>query len=179
MQVLGLTVVYLAAAHLGFLAAPAHQAVSSVWPPAGIAVAALLVFGPRIWPGITLGALLANLTASVAWPAALAIGVGNTLEAIRSGAGGRISEGNQSQKKHPADFMLWKSDPSHIMKWPSPWGEGYPGWHIECSVMALERLAGGGGGGGEGEGRDERHEGKKDKKRERRGRGVKGRRKII
>ena len=36
--------------------------------------------------------------------------------------------------------MLWKADPSHVMKWPSPWGEGYPGWHIECSVMARERL---------------------------------------
>lgn len=71
---------------------------------------------------------------------------GNTLESVRSGAGGRISDDNQSQKKHPADFMLWKSDPAHIMKWPSPWGEGYPGWHIECSVMALERLAGGGEG---------------------------------
>ncbi len=66
---------------------------------------------------------------------------GNTLEKLRSGAGGRIEEGNQQQKKHPADFLLWKADPSHIMKWDSPWGPGYPGWHIECSAMAGERLA--------------------------------------
>ncbi len=39
-------------------------------------------------------------------------------------------------KRHPADFLLWKPDPVHIMKWPSPWGEGYPGWHIECPAMA-------------------------------------------
>ena len=39
-------------------------------------------------------------------------------------------------KKNPEDFALWKfADPTHIMKWPSPWGMGYPGWHIECSVM--------------------------------------------
>lgn len=66
---------------------------------------------------------------------------GNTLEKLRSGAGGRIEEGNQQQKKHPADFLLWKADPTHIMKWDSPWGAGYPGWHIECSAMAGERLA--------------------------------------
>jgi cysteinyl-tRNA synthetase len=36
--------------------------------------------------------------------------------------------------------MLWKPDPHHIMKWPSPWGEGYPGWHIECSAMAMHKL---------------------------------------
>lgn len=66
---------------------------------------------------------------------------GNTLEKLRSGAGGRISDENQGQKKHPADFLLWKADPSHIMKWDSPWGAGYPGWHIECSVMAAMRLA--------------------------------------
>ncbi|MFN8817691.1 MAG: cysteine--tRNA ligase [bacterium] len=64
----------------------------------------------------------------------------NTLEALRSGEGGRVLAANQSQKKHPADFLLWKHDPSHIMKWPTPWGEGYPGWHIECSARAMARL---------------------------------------
>jgi len=44
-------------------------------------------------------------------------------------------------KKHPADFALWKkADKTHIMKWPSPWGEGYPGWHVECSVMSTKYL---------------------------------------
>ncbi len=65
---------------------------------------------------------------------------GNTLEQIRAGAGGRISDANQSQKRHPADFMLWKEDAGHLMKWDSPWGAGYPGWHIECSVMSWNAL---------------------------------------
>ncbi len=72
---------------------------------------------------------------------------GNTLDGLRTGAGGRISDANQAQKKHAADFLLWKADPAHIMKWDpaafdarATWGAGYPGWHIECSVMAAERL---------------------------------------
>jgi cysteinyl-tRNA synthetase len=44
-------------------------------------------------------------------------------------------------KRHPADFHLWrKAAPEHILRWPSPWGEGYPGWHIECSVMSTKYL---------------------------------------
>ena len=65
---------------------------------------------------------------------------GNTLDRLLTGAGGRISDENQAHKRHPADFMLWKADSSHIMKWDSPWGMGYPGWHIECSCMARKRL---------------------------------------
>ena len=65
---------------------------------------------------------------------------GNTLEQLKSGAGGRVSDENQSSKRHPADFMLWKPDQHHIMKWESEFGEGYPGWHIECSVMASKML---------------------------------------
>jgi cysteinyl-tRNA synthetase len=61
---------------------------------------------------------------------------GNTLDNLREGEGGRISAEHQAVKKHPADFMLWKPDPTHLMRWPSPWGEGYPGWHLECSAMA-------------------------------------------
>ncbi|MCA8987908.1 MAG: cysteine--tRNA ligase [Planctomycetaceae bacterium] len=65
---------------------------------------------------------------------------GNTLDQLREGSGGRVNEENQSSKRHPADFLLWKPDQSHIMKWDSPWGMGYPGWHIECSVMARKIL---------------------------------------
>lgn len=65
---------------------------------------------------------------------------GNTLDRLMTGAGGRISDEHQANKKHPADFMLWKPDNHHIMKWKSPWGTGYPGWHIECSCMARRRL---------------------------------------
>ncbi|MBL9150618.1 MAG: cysteine--tRNA ligase [Phycisphaerae bacterium] len=65
---------------------------------------------------------------------------GNTLDQLREGAGERISAEHQANKKHPADFMLWKPDPSHLMKWDSPWGAGYPGWHLECSAMAAALL---------------------------------------
>jgi cysteinyl-tRNA synthetase len=61
---------------------------------------------------------------------------GNTLDQLREGAGDRIDAAHQAVKRHPADFMLWKPDPKHTMRWSSPWGEGYPGWHIECSAMA-------------------------------------------
>jgi len=65
---------------------------------------------------------------------------GNTLDNLHEGKGGRVSDVNQAMKRHPSDFMLWKPDDHHIMKWDSPWGVGYPGWHIECSVMATELL---------------------------------------
>jgi cysteinyl-tRNA synthetase len=45
------------------------------------------------------------------------------------------------EKRHPADFALWKkAPPEHIMQWESPWGMGYPGWHIECSAMSRKYL---------------------------------------
>lgn len=44
------------------------------------------------------------------------------------------------EKKLPWDFFLWAIKPKHIMKWPSPWGEGYPGWHIECTAMSTKYL---------------------------------------
>lgn len=47
----------------------------------------------------------------------------------------------KSDKESPEDFALWKhAEKGHIMKWPSPWGEGYPGWHIECSIMSKKYL---------------------------------------
>lgn len=54
-------------------------------------------------------------------------------------AGARVEE--NSEKRHPADFALWKkADKNHIMQWGSPWGMGYPGWHIECSAMSRKYL---------------------------------------
>ena len=66
---------------------------------------------------------------------------GNSVDQLKGGAGGRVVAENQAGKRHPADFLLWKPDTSHLMKWdPKQWGvelgEGYPGWHIECSAMA-------------------------------------------
>ncbi|PJX24024.1 cysteine--tRNA ligase [Psychroflexus sp. S27] len=47
----------------------------------------------------------------------------------------------QEEKKNPQDFALWKrAEPQHIMRWPSPWGVGFPGWHIECTVMSSKYL---------------------------------------
>ncbi|MGB1284787.1 MAG: cysteine--tRNA ligase, partial [Polaribacter sp.] len=47
----------------------------------------------------------------------------------------------QSDKKNPQDFALWKkADERHIMRWPSPWSDGFPGWHLECSVMSSKYL---------------------------------------
>ncbi len=47
----------------------------------------------------------------------------------------------QSEKKNPQDFALWKkAKPEHIMRWPSPWGVGFPGWHLECTVMSTKYL---------------------------------------
>ena len=58
----------------------------------------------------------------------------DTLEGTRSLDG-------QSDKRTPADFALWKkAEPEHIMHWPSPWSEGFPGWHLECSVMGEKYL---------------------------------------
>jgi cysteinyl-tRNA synthetase len=54
-------------------------------------------------------------------------------------AGARVDV--NPQKRHAADFALWrKATPEHIMQWDSPWGRGYPGWHIECSVMSMKYL---------------------------------------
>ena len=54
-------------------------------------------------------------------------------------SGKRVAE--RSEKRNPEDFALWKrAEPEHILRWDSPWGEGYPGWHIECSAMAKKYL---------------------------------------
>src|SRR5213593_2402081 len=74
--------VYFGAAKLGLLAAVAQKVVSSAWPPSGVALAVLLLFGLRYWPGIALGAFLLNWTAGVPLEGAAGIAVGNTLEAV-------------------------------------------------------------------------------------------------
>jgi cysteinyl-tRNA synthetase len=60
----------------------------------------------------------------------------NPIDQLQAGA--RIEP--NPEKKNPFDFALWKHDPKHIMKWDSPWGEGYPGWHLECSAMSRKYL---------------------------------------
>jgi cysteinyl-tRNA synthetase len=60
---------------------------------------------------------------------------GVSLKQLKAGARVKAGEG----KRNPGDFALWiKAPKEHLMKWKSPWGVGYPGWHIECSVMAIK-----------------------------------------
>lgn len=63
---------------------------------------------------------------------------GRVLEELQSNT--RELEG-QEEKRNSFDFALWKkASPGHLMKWPSPWSEGYPGWHLECSTMSIKYL---------------------------------------
>jgi len=62
---------------------------------------------------------------------------GRVLDDAESGT--RVSV--NSEKRHPSDFALWKkAEPNHIMRWSSPWGDGFPGWHLECSAMSMKYL---------------------------------------
>ncbi len=62
---------------------------------------------------------------------------GRTFEEMEAGARVAVNP----EKRHPADFALWKrAEPGHLMRWPSPWGEGFPGWHLECSAMSQKYL---------------------------------------
>ncbi len=63
---------------------------------------------------------------------------GNTVENLDSGS--RIAV--DDRKESPHDFALWKIDEKHLMQWDSPWGRGFPGWHIECSAMSHKFLGG-------------------------------------
>jgi cysteinyl-tRNA synthetase len=59
------------------------------------------------------------------------------VESARPGYRGEVA----ADKRHPEDFALWKSaEPGRVMTWPSPWGDGFPGWHIECSAMSIKYL---------------------------------------
>jgi cysteinyl-tRNA synthetase len=64
---------------------------------------------------------------------------GNTLDQLR--AGHRQEVAVDPAKRHAEDFALWKAaGPNRALKWPSPWGDGFPGWHIECSAMSMKHL---------------------------------------
>ena len=80
--VVAVAAVYFGAAKLGLTMALVAEQVTAVWPPTGIALAALVLFGNRLWPGIALGAFLANLTAHEPLASACGIALGNTLEAV-------------------------------------------------------------------------------------------------
>ena len=61
---------------------------------------------------------------------------GNTLDELNAGARVEVNE----EKRNHQDFALWKYDPRHLQQWDSPWGRGFPGWHIECSAMSAKYL---------------------------------------
>jgi two-component system, NarL family, sensor histidine kinase FusK len=80
--ILVLAAFYFAAAKLGLSLATVHPSATAVWPPAGIALAAFLLFGNRVWPGIALGAFLANATTAGSLATSAGIAAGNTLEGL-------------------------------------------------------------------------------------------------
>ncbi len=65
---------------------------------------------------------------------------GRKLEDMEAGRSGRVDDDQPGKKEHPFDFALWKSARGDELSWPSPWGPGRPGWHIECSAMASKYL---------------------------------------
>src|SRR5215469_3425736 len=77
-----LSVVYATAAKLGLMLAIEHPSATAVWPPTGISLAGLLIFGYRVWPGIFAGAFVANLTTPGSIATSLGIATGNTLESV-------------------------------------------------------------------------------------------------
>ncbi len=82
LQVALVSAVYFGGAKLGLNLAVGHGVITPVWPPTGIAIAALLLLGPRVWPAVAIGALLGNATSGVSFWVAAGIAVGNTLEAL-------------------------------------------------------------------------------------------------
>lgn len=64
---------------------------------------------------------------------------GRVIEELMAESRGDLKK--QDEKRHPADFAIWmKASPEHIMRWNSPWSEGFPGWHLECSAMSTKYL---------------------------------------
>ena len=86
LEVAALAALYYAAARLGLRYASIGQSISLIWPPTGLAIAALVIFGARAWPGIAAGAFLANAATPLPLGAAAGIAAGNTLEAIVAAA---------------------------------------------------------------------------------------------
>jgi len=81
-EVAGVAAIYFVAAKVGLALAFANSSVTAIWPPTGLALAAVVLLGPRVWPGILVGALLANATTDAPLVSVLGISFGNTLEAL-------------------------------------------------------------------------------------------------
>src|SRR5262245_11300848 len=81
-RVLALAAIYVMVARLGLMLDAVAGFATLVWPPTGISLAALVLFGPRLWPGVAIGAFVANVLVGAPVPVALGISAGNTLEAL-------------------------------------------------------------------------------------------------
>ncbi len=100
-------VVYFAAAKFGLSLASETRQVTAVFPPTGIALAALLLFGPRVWPGVFLGAFAANATSSEAVATAMGIAVGDTAAALVGWYGLSTYSRSTRRLDAPATGMRW------------------------------------------------------------------------
>lgn len=101
----GLAAVYFGVARLSLAAATEHRVVSSIWPPAGIALFALLRFGVRHWPGVVLGAFALNASSGTGMAAAIGIAAGDTLEAVVGALLARRIMGDRRALDRPRDVL--------------------------------------------------------------------------
>lgn len=102
-----LAATYVAAGKIGLALAFVNPSATAVWPPTGIALAAVLIFGPRVWPGIFLGAFLMNETTAGTLTASLVIAAGNTLEALLGGYLVNRFAGGRSAFTHGRNIFLF------------------------------------------------------------------------
>jgi integral membrane sensor domain MASE1 len=102
-------VIYFGAARLGLTLAFFHANVSPIWPATGVAIAAVLLFGYRIWPGILLGAFLVNLLTPIPVAASGAIAVGNTMEALAGGLMLRFLDSTSLSRELRTSLSFWLS----------------------------------------------------------------------
>ena len=96
-----LAAVYVVAGKLGLTLAFVHVSATAIWPPTGIAIAAFLLFGYRVWPGILLGAFLVNLTTAGDALSSLGIATGNTLEGLVAAARSSARWTSSSSRSSP------------------------------------------------------------------------------
>jgi integral membrane sensor domain MASE1 len=127
-----LAVIYLIAGKLGLRLAFVNPSATAVWPPAGIALAALLVLGYQVWPGVFFGAFLVNITTAGSVATSVGIAMGNTLEAL---AGcylvNRFGPRPQSFQSGAAVSHAVRSTPALSLSYTPKWGPSGParaGW---------------------------------------------------
>ena len=105
--ILALAAVYFAGGKLGLYLTYPHANASAVWPASGIALAALLLWGYRLWPGIFTGAFLLNIATQGSWATAIAVAGGNTLEALLAAwAINRFANGAKAFERAPTTFRF-------------------------------------------------------------------------